>query len=1749
MQQVLTDSSYLQTLLPSIACIISALVILLQVIRSIRQFKKYNAYTTIPQHHGNGKAHASASNGHTVPNQESVLEDDSLDEHDQSAQLALDPTISQAQNTFTVTAWPRHGTKRVFVEFVCVAGELVIHAIAARRFTNAESSQRAATAGSLVWTYITVLALARLFFTRSRRFSFPPLWYHTTYLYGCQWLLTVMIFRSHLIHPRLYPASVIVMTDFVLVTVLILVALTSRVGNRSVEVEYEGDIPPAKEPLASALSQASFSWVDSIVWTGYKKTFELPHVWNLPIEDKAANILADYRQLKKTSILAWHLLKYFKTGLLSQAAWSCFSGFLTFAPTLLLRAILEYIEQPHTVPRNSAWLFVILLFVSGATSALADNMALWIGRKVCIRLRAIIVGELYAKALRRRIGSSGEKVLGEANDTSATKDTILQKIKRLGRKKEKARNADGNNEDNKGESDSQVTSGAIINLMAVDSFKVADISAYLHFLWANTPVQAIVAVALLYQVLGFSSIAGIGMMVVLLPINLYISKQFAAIQTKILAATDARINNTNEVLTNIRIIKYFAWEQRFMNQVSEKRTTELQNLRIRYLLWSAAATIWGGAPILITFLSFAVYTLVEKRNLIPSVAFTALSLFQLLRIPLDQLADMVAHVQESKVSVDRIEEFLNEEDTQKYKQLRKRPTDETAPCIGFDHSTLTWGGKKELDINPDASFRMIDLDLRFVIGQLNVIVGPTGCGKTSLLLALLGEMTLLSGRVHLPGGQSREDMMRDTRIGLTESVAFCAQQAWLVNDTIKENIVFASAWDPQRYKDVIKACALQKDFEILDHGDETLVGEKGVTLSGGQKQRISLARALYCNARHVLLDDVLSAVDSHSQKWIFERALLGPLMANRTCILVTHSVSLCVPRSDFTVVLDNGRVSASGTLEEIKTAGVLSEELSGSNTTSSAPSRAHSSQALDKEVDDDEQRSRSYSSSQPGAHDNEGTNVNKYLNPNKMGDKHDNPTAGPAKAVATPSKIALDESKAEGRVSLRIILMYFKSMGGWMFWVIAATAFIAYQLSNVSTNVWIRQWANAYASREYSSGSSTTLSSRATHVQAPNTWIFSSKTGSRMWNWPLSFAAYSEAAYTTSADSVDDRYYLGMYAILGIIYMIITFTREFVLFLGSLHASKLIHDSLIEKVCRAKFRFFDSTPLGQIMNRFSKDIENIDQEIAPTAVGVIHCLVSIVTIVILISVITPGFLIAGTFISVLYFLIGHFYINSSRDLRRIESVQRSPIYQQFGETLSGMVTIRAYGDERRFIRDNLQKINTHNRPFIYFWATNRWLAFRVDIAGALVSFFAGAFVVLSVGKIDPGAAGLAMTYAVTFTENVLWFVRLYASNEQNMNSVERIKEYLDVDQEAPPIVDEKRPPPDWPADGAIEFKDYTTRYRVDFDTVLRGINLSIKGGEKIGIVGRTGAGKSSMALSLFRALEAEKGSITVDGVQIGEIGLQDLRERIVMVPQDPTLFSGTVRSNLDPFELYTDEEIFNALRRVQLVSASDVISSRPVSRAKPAIMSTSATVPSNSNASRPTTAVSQRENRNPFTSLNYSISESGSNLSQGQRQLLCLARALLKDPKVLLMDEATASIDYNTDAKIQETIRELKGKTMITIAHRLKTIVDYDRVVVLERGQLVECGIPWELLRPETEVKNEEVQGVENDASGTAEVISGVETKNKPQTLASDEAKPAIAGKSQKRWFRQMCEMSGELEVLEREAKRSFEERQKNGSL
>jgi ABC-type multidrug transport system fused ATPase/permease subunit len=919
--------------------------------------------------------------------------------------------------------------------------------------------------------------------------------------------------------------------------------------------------------------------------------------------------------------------------------------------------------------------------------SLLDQQVLWIGENIRINLVAILKCDIYTKTLRRKATTSSDTVLGGKTEDAGKPNLVKLMFGFGGKKKEAKMNKDASRVSSdpaktgaeKAGDDLQANTGTTTNLMSVDSVNVADISGHLFYLLSSAPTQLAVCVILLWQILGLSSIPGLVATILLLLLNTSLAASIGRAQKKIMAATDGRTYSTNEVLQNIRTIKFLAWEHRFGKIINEKRATELKALRRKHIFRAIVVAVWIAVPFAITFSSFLVYTLVEKKPMYFSIAIPTMLLFNLLCSLLYRLGNTITSIKGSAVSINCIEEFLNKEETDKYNQLCRGSTDdEDYKIVGFKNATFTWAGKDTVVEDSSTAFRLIDIDIEFAIGKLNIIAGPTGSGKTSLFMALLGEMTILKGRVYLPGGYSREDVQPDPETGLTDTVAYCAQQAWLVNTNIKENILFGNPMDEQRYRDVIAACALERDLEILDAGDETLVGEKGIMLSGGQKQRISLARALYSNSRHVLLDDCLSAVDSHTAKWIFDNCIMGPLMQNRICILATYNIVLCIPFSEYVVVLDNGKIAIQGAAEEVMASGKLGKEANKIGPQPGKASRIPSSTKLNT------------------GEDSKATLIESNGKLNGAASSKDTKPKDPNKGL---QKDAMDEDKAEGGVKFDVIMFYFKAMGPWWFWVVVLSIFGMQQISSVAGNIWIRQWANQYntPNKPY---------------LIPNSYMANTISTDRLaTGLGLSkFIPYFDSRRTfilAMPSSGDIHYYLLIYALIGASSIFATLFRTLWLYYGSLTVSWTIHQQLLESVTRAKFKFFDIIPLGQIINRFSKDLQVIDQEVAIYTIAVMSCTLAIVVAVVLISIITPGFLVAAFFISLMYFLLGRFYIRSSRDLKRLESVQTSPLFQQFSETLSGITTIRAYGNERRFIRDNMLQVNTCNRLYIYLWATNR----------------------------------------------------------------------------------------------------------------------------------------------------------------------------------------------------------------------------------------------------------------------------------------------------------------------------------------------------------------------------------------------------------------------------------------------------------
>lgn len=1422
------------------------------------------------------------------------------------------------------------------------------------------------------WSWLLILCGTRLINVSKGLNKLPDLWYYTFSMYLLQWFVSVVLFRSALIgNAATTQAKQYYIAEFVLDTLLFILSGSCRFSDRPVIEADQDDIYPSPEMKTPFWSLMSYSWIDSLVLKAHRKSIELSEVWGLRYDDYAYPVLMRFHNSQHYGKFAYNLFSQSKGLLILQVTLTIFDGILVFAPALILKLILEYIDHPDEVPRNMAWLYVALMFGSEIVSAFFSNRSLYLGRRICTRVRATVTGEIYAKALRRRLTADGNAEITSDLQNEEETGGVVEKDPSTVKERDM---------------------GSIINLMAVDAFKLSDVFAYLHY-FINALVMLVVASVLLYNLLGWAAIVGCVTLLMLVPINYKISMIVGNLQKRMLKVTDERIQKLNETFQNIRIVKFFAWESKFEQDIMDVRMRELHYLRDRCLVWVGACFFWMATPTIVCTISFFFYTMIEGHLLTTPVAFTALSLFSLLKVPLDNFADMLSSVVQSIVSLDRIDEYLNEPECSKYDQLTAK-RGPTSPLIGFENATFSWSKHSKND------FKLRDINISFQPGKLNVVIGSTGSGKSSILMALLGEMELDKGKVFLPGSTPKEELTVNPVTGLTESVAYCAQTPWLLNGTIRENILFASPFDKLRYINVIAACGLTRDLEILDGGDATQIGDKGVTLSGGQKQRVSLARALYSSAAYVLLDDCLSAVDSHTAVHIYEQCITGTLMKNRTCILVSHNVSLTVREAAWVVLMEDGRVKNQGVVEQLIDEGEFDADITSSVIASRTPSSADLTKLGEEDADSPE---------------------NLLQRTAAVLEKEEQETD------SDKGKLVEEEHKSEGAVDPKVYKDYLKYFATNSEWTLMAILDILEQAIIVAQSWWLRVWTRAA-----SDGVHTMVIDGAVSVRN-SVFLFVS---SVEWNKPI-ITMFTSGAHTT-------KYYISIYALIGIISALVDcLIVAFAYFLG-LGMSKKIFGVLLHKVVRAEIRFFDSTPVGRIMNRFSKDIEEIDQELPAYGEALVACTLSCASVFVVICMITPAFLILTVILIFLYTEVGIYYLGISRDLKRYEAITRSPIHQHFQETLVGVTTIRAYCDERRFLVDNMERIDNNNRPFFYVWLANRWLSFRSGFVGSLVILFSAALAVMASNKLDSGKVGISLSFAVTFTRSAFWVLRCYAQVELSMNSVERVQEYINDTKQEPPAHTPHDPPASWPEKGEIEVHDLSIRYAEHLPRVIKNISFSVEAAEKIGVVGRTGAGKSTIIQSFFRFVDPDSGYIKIDGLDITKIGLTPLRRGLTIIPQDPTLFAGPLRFNLDIYGEYLDNQMYESLRRVGLISPEeyeDVVNHK-------------------------VTVVGEEENANKFLDLDGSITEGGGNLSQGERQLLCLARALLKSPKILMLDEATASIDYESDAKLQTTIRtEFSKSTIITIAHRLKTIIDYDCILVLDHGEVLEYAHPYVLLK------------------------------------------------------------------------------------
>ncbi|XP_017268527.1 canalicular multispecific organic anion transporter 1 [Kryptolebias marmoratus] len=1099
------------------------------------------------------------------------------------------------------------------------------------------------------------------------------------------------------------------------------------------------------------------------------------------------------------------------------------------------------------------------------------------------------------------------------------------------------------------------TVGETVNLMSADAQRFNDVTNFIHLLW-SCPLQIVISIVFLWLELGPSVLAGLAVMVLMVPINGLLATKARKLQVENMKFKDKRLKIMNEMLNGIKILKLFAWEPSFQAQIEGIRGEELNVMKKFAYLTSVSTFVFTSAPAVVSLATFAVFVSVSSDNILTAEkAFTSISLFNILRFPLAMLPMLIASLVQTSVSKKRLEKFLGGDDLES-DIVKHDPSFDTA--VSIRDGSFAW----EKDSDP--LLKNVSVDIK--PGRLVAVVGAVGSGKSSLMSALLGEMHCTKGFINIQG-----------------SLAFVPQQAWIQNATLKDNILFGSPCEDKRFKEVIEACALGPDLKLLAAGELTEIGEKGINLSGGQKQRVSLARAAYSQADIYLLDDPLSAVDSHVGKHIFDK-VIGPngVLKNKTRILVTHGISF-LPYVDEVVVLVDGKVSEVGSYKSLRASkGAFSEFLDtyAKEQNSQSNSKEDGCQVTeDIEVMLDEEDTqpdfppedavsftlkrensirRSLRSSSVRLRKNSTLKISENSGETKKG-----------------QRLIEKETMETGQVKFSVYLQYLRAMGwGYSIWV-----FLMYFIQNIAfigQNLWLSDWTN-------------------------------------------DSVEYYNKTYPSSLR--DTR--VGVFGALGLAQGLFVFLGTLLLANASVNASKILHSELLDNILRVPMLFFDTTPIGRVVNRFAKDIFTIDEAIPQSFRSWLLCLLGVLGTLFVICLATPFFTIIIIPLAVIYYFVQRFYVATSRQLRRLDSVSRSPIYSHFGETVSGLSVIRAYNHQERFLKQNYITID-ENLKNVYPWiVSNRWLAIRLEFLGNLVVFFAALFAVISRNSIDSGLVGLSISYALNVTQTLNWLVRMTSELETNIVAVERVSEYSEIENEAK-WVSQRRPPESWPDAGRLQFIDYKVRYRPELDLVLKGITCDIDSAEKIGIVGRTGAGKSSLTNCLFRIIEAAEGRILIDDIDIATIGLHDLRNRITIIPQDPILFSGTLRLNLDPFDKFSDEEIWRVLELSHLKNYVAGLQE----------------------------------------GLQHEVAEAGENLSVGQRQLLCLARALLRKSRILILDEATAAVDLETDNLIQNTIRkEFSHCTVLTIAHRLHSIMDSSRVMVLDAGKIVEFDSPSNL--------------------------------------------------------------------------------------
>ncbi|CAK5274807.1 unnamed protein product [Mycena citricolor] len=1286
---------------------------------------------------------------------------------------------------------------------------------------------------------------------------------------------------------------------------------------------------PSPEQTASLWSLLMFNFVDPVIL----EAFKLPHLpldKFPPLADSSRSEVLKRRGFPNIDTFSgasnhhifWGIIKTFRseysTLTLLLVVYVCCS----FASPIGINRVLSYLEKGQGESSFKPFVWIAWLALGPMTGTIAIQSYYRISNRILVQVEGLLTELIFEHALRIRVKAhtdSGPK--DTTNDDAASTDETLNQdgAESVASSTTAQGDASTTSKDaKKAASRPAVTSvdtGKISNLVTTDLRNLTRMSDFL-LLFFYMPTSVVFAIIFLYVVLGWSSFVGMFVMVLLFPASGYVGRFLQNIQKNRIRAADARINTITETMNVLRMIKLFGWESKMLERVNVKREDELVWIWKREIFEWVANTVNNVIPIITMLATYVTYTM---------------PVFDILRQQLHMVNYRLIQFIDAKVSIDRINDYLHDTElldafagdhaSVEAEEILAGAADTTE--LGFRAATFAWSNDQENDgtLTPSRQrFRLqIDDELIFRRGCFNLILGPTGSGKTSMLMALLGEMHFMPSTAN--------SWYNLPRAG---GVAYAAQESWVLNDTIRNNILFGAEYDEERYKQVLYQCALERDLELFEAGDQSEVGEKGLTLSGGQKARCTLARAIYSKAEILLLDDVLAALDVHTSKHIVEKCFAGSLVRGRTVILVTHNVALTSPIADFTVSIgSNGRISSQGSIAEViehdvAVAAEANQEL----------------QALEEVVD-----------------------------PAPVEDQ-------PSKAKSD-GKLILAEEVQLGKVKFSALGLYLAGLGGVGFYIAFFGLFSASHI-----------------------------------MQAFQTW----------------YLGYFASLYETSpTGTVSVAHHLGVYSSILAVDVITHSIADVVFAFACLRASRTIHRQLMDSILGTTLRWLDKTPASRVIARFTADIAAVDSDILNVFAGFWQVTLSMIVSFSAVVLLTPLFTIPGIGAAIIGGLVGQLFIKAQLSVKRESSNAKAPVLAHFGAAINGLTSIRAYDAQGRFVNESLNRINVYTRAQLTLNNLDRWVGIRLAVVGNMLSAILALYLVYH-QKERSNNVGFSLNMAAAFSGRILFWVRLTNEVQIQGNSLERIQQYIEIEQE-PKATESGKPPAHWPSSGELAVEKLSARYSPDGPKVLKDISFDIKAGERVGIVGRTGSGKSSLTLALLRCIFTG-GNVVYDGMATSGINLEALRSNITIIPQMPELLSGSLRYNLDPFGQHDDATLNAALRSAGLFSLQDDMDDGRLT-------------------------------------LDSPISSGGANLSVGQRQILALARAMVRESKLLILDEATSAIDFKTDGIIQASLRnELKSDvTVITVAHRLHTILDSDKIMVLDEGNIVEFDSPKVLLQ------------------------------------------------------------------------------------